>query len=72
MTVIPASQAVRHHPQCGWLDERGRLKGGRSGRAFVALWPSARRLDKKLPPPDICAWLFASRGHKGGKTESVG
>src|SRR3989442_9014851 len=30
------SKEVRHHPQGGWLDELGRLKGGRSANLGVA------------------------------------
>ena len=49
------SLRVRHSPQSGWLDERGRLKGGHSGSSVVALWRAGRKAaGKALRPPPVC------------------
>src|SRR5213595_4354629 len=53
--VCGPHQKVRHPPQSGWLDERGRLKGGHSGSSVVALWRAGRKAaGKALRPPPVC------------------
>ena len=52
---IAGRREVRHPPQSGWLDERGRLKGGHSGSSVVALWRAGRKAaGKALRPPPVC------------------
>src|SRR5438046_5269320 len=53
--VCGPHQKVRHPPESGWLDERGRLKGGHSGSSVVALWRAGRKAaGKALRPPPVC------------------